>query len=141
MTEQTFTPDFVGYWRNIDRGGLPMESGVFCVYECYYDSYKKKVYLNELIYIGESNNVNRAVFNHDKLTEWTKFVRPGHELCYSFCALERENRKRVAAALIYLHKPPANEEYRNNFPFPKTTIRIKGQTTMLRESFVANRRT
>lgn len=137
-SEQIFKPNFLGYWRDINKWELPQESGLFCVYECFHDPYKDKVYLSSLIFIGESDNVNRSVISHENRKEWSKFVKPGYELCYSYCALEPDNRKRIAAALVFLNKPLANKEYRNYFPYPKTIINATGQTTILREKFVAN---
>ena len=140
MSTQLFNPNFVGYWRESNKNELPKSSGIFCVFDCFYDPTNKRVYLRSLIYIGESNDVNQAVKNHEKRKHWAEYVWWGNELCYSFCPVEAEDRERVKAALIYIHKPPVNVAYRNSFPFEKTYVKSTGQTILLSEFFVASQK-
>lgn len=139
MAEQTFNQSFEGYWREPNKGGVPSKSGIYCVYECTYNVQEKTVSIHRLIYIGESENVNQRISNHEKQKEWEKYVRQGNELCYSFSAVDSYSRIRVEAAFIFRHKPPVNTEYIDNFPFDKTIVKSEGRIALLKDYFVVNR--
>jgi len=139
MAEQTFTLEFDGYWRDQNKGGVPAQSGVYCVYECSYDAQKKTVSLKKLIYIGEAANVHDRIGNHEKRSDWLKHVRQGNELCFSFAPVGSSDRDRCEAALIFKHQPPENTEYVNSFPFDKTHMRLSGKTALLTTSYTVVR--
>lgn len=70
MAAQSYAIEFDGYWREPNKGSIPAKSGIYCVYSCLYDASAKTVDLKKLIYIGESDNVNERVANHEKLADW-----------------------------------------------------------------------
>lgn len=139
MAAMTFNVKFEGYWREKSIGGIPDKSGVYCVYECTYNSEKDTVSIHRLIYIGKAGNVRERIRNHEKWQAWKRHVRSGNELCFSFGSLQSENRDRVEAAFIFEHKPPENEEYKNEFPFDTTTINTSGRTALLNTNFTVYR--
>jgi hypothetical protein len=139
MAEQTYSREFDGYWRDQNKGGIPANSGIYCVYECTYNSEKKTVSLNKLIYIGESGNVRDRIDGHEKYEDWKKHVRRGNELCFSFGAVASSSRDRCEAAMIFKHKPPENTEYRDEFPFDKTTMKLSGKIALLTPTFTVQR--
>ena len=139
MVAMTFSIDFEGYWREGNISGIPAKSGVYCVYECTYNEEKDTVSIHRLIYIGEAGDVRDRIKNHEKWEDWKRYVSNGNELCFSFGYVESENRNRVEAALIFKHKPPANEEYKNEFPFDTTTINASGRTALLSTNFTVHR--
>jgi excinuclease UvrABC nuclease subunit len=139
MAEQTFHQEFKGYWREPNKGGIPKESGVYCVYRCTYNKLLNNISIHELIYIGESDNVNNRINTHEKLSDWSKYLKPDEQLCYSFTPVDDNYRTRVEAALIYRHKPPVNIEYKDNFPFDKTIVNTSGANSHLEKFFVANK--
>lgn len=139
MAAQTYNVVFDGYWREKNIGGIPSKSGVYCVYECSYNSSSNTVSIKKLIYIGESGNVNDRIKNHDKWDDWRKQLNSGNELCFSFGYVESSYRDRVEAAMIFKHKPPINTEYKNDFPFDTTTLKLTGQTALLATSFTVNK--
>ncbi|MCD6222041.1 GIY-YIG nuclease family protein [bacterium] len=139
MAEQTFKIEFEGYWRERNINGIPSHSGVYCVYECTYNANNDTVTIHRLIYIGESGNVNERIANHEKWSEWKRYVKSGNELCFSFAYVESSNRDRVEAALIFKHNPPANDEYKDSFPFDRTTISASGKTALLSTYFTVER--
>ena len=130
---------FEGYWREINKDGVPKKSGVYCVYECKYNADEKTVSLKKLIYIGEAENVNDRISNHEKLSKWNKEVANGNTLCYSFAPVENSSRTRVEAALIFHHKPSVNTEYKDKFPFDQTHIKTEGMNAFLSKSFTVNK--
>jgi excinuclease UvrABC nuclease subunit len=139
MAEQTFKIEFDGYWRDQNKGSVPSKSGVYCVYECTHNKNKKTVTLNKLIYIGEAGNVRDRIDGHEKYSDWKKHVRVGKELCFSFGSIGSTYRDRCEAAVIFKHKPPENGEFKNSFPFDKTTMNLSGEIALLTSTFTANR--
>ncbi|OQS45854.1 hypothetical protein B0T49_20840 [Chromobacterium violaceum] len=139
MAEQSFGIDFSGYWRELDKGSVPSKSGIYCVYRGVYNKDKNTVSLQQLIYIGESVDVRDRLANHEKLGEWSKYLKKGEELCYSFGAIPAAHRVRCEAALIFRHKPPVNTEYVKAFPHDKTSISLTGKSKFLDASVTISR--
>jgi len=139
MAEKTIAIEFDGYWRDENKSGLPASSGVYVVYECTYNATEKTVSLQTLIYIGEAADVKGRVANHEKYQDWLKHVRRGNQLCFSFGGVGAADRDRGEAAMIFKHKPPENDEYKNSFPFDRTTMSLSGKTALLTTHFTVNR--
>ena len=139
MAEQTFSVEFDGYWREQKKGGVPAESGIYCVYECTFNAQDKTVSLNKLVYIGEAGNVRDRIANHEKYDDWKKHVRSGNELCFSFGGASSTVRERCEAAMIFKHKPPENTEYCDEFPFDKTTMKLSSKIALLTSTFTIYR--
>ncbi|MBE6673602.1 MAG: GIY-YIG nuclease family protein [Ruminococcaceae bacterium] len=132
----TISLNFDGYWREANKKGIPDKSGIYCVYTCTYNHDTKKVTIHKLLYIGESNNVNDRINNHERLSDWKNALEKNQTLCYSFAPAINPDRERAEAALIYKHKPPMNDEYVNSFTYNDTSIILSGNTSKLVESFV-----
>ncbi len=139
MAAQTFSIEFDGYWREPAKSGIPSKSGIYCVYSCVHNVQAKTVTLKKLIYIGESENVNDRIANHEKLSDWNSYLKQGEVLCYSFGPIPSATRVRCEAAMIFKHKPPANTEYVSAFPFDQTTMKLTGNTDLLHTNFTVNR--
>jgi len=133
--EQSYQQNFKGYWREGHKSGLPALSGIYCVYECSYDKVRNTVAISKLIYIGEAGNIRDRIATHEKTEQWRKYVSFGNELCFSSTEVDSINRNRVEAALIFEHKPPVNTEYKNDFPFDRTTISTSGENAFLKPFF------
>jgi len=63
MAAQTFSIEFDGYWRERNKGGIPKESGVYCVYSCVHNVSEKTVSIKKLIYIGECVKLGSNLHN------------------------------------------------------------------------------
>ena len=137
MAEQSHSIKFDGYWRDENKEAVPATSGIYCVYSCTFDVTTKKVQLKNLIYIGESENINAQIANHEKYEAWKKYLEAGQQLCFTYGEVALENRSRCAAAMIFKHKPPENTEFTDDFQFDKTTISLSGYTYRLTESFTS----
>lgn len=124
---------FQGYWREVNKGGIPSESGIYCVYRCTFDG--KYVNIKELLYIGESFDTRDRIEGHERYYDWTRHLRTGEVLCYSF-APKSVNRERAEAALIFNHKPVVNSEYKNSFPYPDTKIKTSGSNAGIYDEFI-----
>jgi hypothetical protein len=135
MAEQSYTVEFDGYWREVNKENIPSQSGIYCVYECTYNESEGTVSIKKLIYIGESEDVKSRIAKHDKLTVWGKYIGPGNTICYNFAPVPSSIRDRVEAAVINHHKPPVNDEFKNNFPFDTTKMVLKGKIKFLNAKF------
>ncbi len=135
MAAKTISLAFDGFWREGAISGIPAKSGVYVVHEASYDPQAKAVDLKKVIYIGEAENVNDRIANHEKWPDWKKQCETNNELCFSFAPVNDPDRERGEAALIFKHKPPINTEYKNTFPFDETTINLSGKTGLLNTGF------
>lgn len=131
---KTIPLDFSGYWLNISKS-VPSESGVYCVYACTYNKASDKVSIRELIYIGESDDVNQRLSNHERLSDWNNRLQENEVLCYSVATIDSKDRVCAEAAMIYYHKPPCNTEYVSSFPYQTTSIQTSGRNAKLATSF------
>lgn len=136
---KTISLAFEGYWLEINKSGVPAQSGIYCVYACTYNQNKDTVTLRELVYVGESENVRNRLANHERLPDWKKRLKAGETLCYSVAAVSGSDRNRAEAAVIFHHKPPCNTEYKYSFPFESTTIQTSGRNALLDSSFTVYR--
>lgn len=140
MAKQTYSLDYDGYWREPNKGGIPAKSGVYTVYRATYDQTANTVSLKQIIYIGESSNVQDRIKNHEKTAEWRRHLQRGEVLCFAFAPTPAGSRVRTEAALIHHHKPPANTEYVEAFPFDETTVTTVGRNALLSGRFTVYRR-
>ncbi len=139
MSSENYNLYFNGYWREPNIGGLPANSGIYCVYGCVYDSAKGEVSISKLIYIGESHNVQNRVANHEKWDEWRRKLMSGEQLCFNAALIGGEaDRQQAEAAMIHKHKPPCNSKYVDTFPYDQTTIRTSGQNARLHKYFTVH---
>ncbi len=139
MTEKTISLKFGGYWRDKNSGGIPNDPGIYLVYTCTYNREADSVTLHRLIYIGEAAEARDRVQGHEKRPDWKRYLKQGQELCYSFAPIANPDRERGEAALIYQHKPPANEEYTDSFPFDDTTVISSGRRELITPSFTVRK--
>lgn len=134
MSAQSYHLEFDGYWREPNRGGIPSQSGVYCVYTSTHNTGNQTVSLHKLVYIGESENVRERIEGHEKLPDWRKHLQPSQQLCFSYAPITG-GRERAEAAMIYRHKPPENTEYVDSFPYDRTTITTAGRNALLDQRF------
>lgn len=135
MADQTFNISFKGYYRESKKEKIPNKSGIYCVYRCIYNKEDKNISIKELIYIGESSDVQARIKDHEHQEDWDAYLENGEELCYSFGEITSQYRERCEAAMIFQHEPPVNIEYIDNFPFDKTTLDLTGETAKLIQTF------
>lgn len=140
MSAESYSLLFDGYWREPNIGGIPAESGVYCVYACKHNSQAGTVSIRQLIYIGESDDVKKRVAKHEKWDAWRGYLTQGEELCFSFAPVGTSDRERVEAALIFDRKPPENDEYKDSFPFDETTVSTSVRNELLAAKFTVTRR-
>jgi|WetSurMetagenome_2_1015567.scaffolds.fasta_scaffold05667_4 hypothetical protein len=126
---------FEGYWTESNIDEIPALPGIYCVYESRYNNLWKTVAIKNLIYIGKSENVCQQIINNHRNPEWSRFLRPGSQLGYSFAEVDPSDLDDIEAAFIFHHKPLVNKETRYSFQFEKTIISSKGATALLSDFF------
>ncbi|EMH1189298.1 hypothetical protein DMS87_10535 [Klebsiella variicola] len=133
MTGKTVDLVFDGYWREPNKGNVPAQSGIYCVYTCtpVTKDGKTTLTIHKLVYIGESADVRLRLASHEKLTKWQKHLKDDQQLCYSFAPIGSEDRVRTEAAMINKHTPPENSEYVGEYPYNKITINNSGRAASL----------
>lgn len=135
MNLQTYFLTFDGYWTKSNVGGISTESGIYGVYACV-DNSGESVALNRLIYIGEGDNIQNRIANHERWPNWQGALMRGEEICFNFALVfPPAARKRAEAAMIYRHKPVCNVEYKNNFPFYITAVYTSGENSLMADNF------
>ena len=132
MAEYNVT--FNGYRLDRDKSGLPTYGGIYLVYCCVYNADTNRVSLRKLIYIGKSVNINDRVNNHDRYEEFTKQLQQGETLCYSYASVAPSDMDIVENALIYMQKPPLNNELKNSFNYPDSQFDFEGRCALLKET-------
>ena len=123
--------NFRGYWREINKGGIPAVSGVYLVYRCNYNTLQDTVKLNEILYIGQSENVHDRISNHEKASQFSSKLQKGEELCYACAEVSKTDLDIVENALIFAQKPVLNEELKDSFKYGKVAIKADGRCACL----------
>ena len=126
-----FTIQFEGYWRDCNKGGLPVYEGVYCVYRSRYNPASNSVSLIEIIYIGQAENIHGRHLNHEKYSQFQSLLQSGEELCFT-CAPVTEDVDWVENALIYLQKPALNEQGKNDYSYSEAHFSIGGANACFR---------
>lgn len=138
MAEKTFNQEFKGYRLESGLNSLTTDSGVYGVYRCIYDKDANTVSLKQLIYIGKANDLNDRLNNHGDKDDWKSYLKTGEVLCFNYSLVNTSYNERVEAALINSNQPPENIEYRNSFPFEKTTVICSGKNEFIKKVNIVN---
>ena len=139
MAEKTFDQEFNGYRLESNIKTLSTKSGVYGVYRCIYNREKDTVDLKELIYIGKADDINDRINTHEKWDDWKTYLKRGESICFCYTFIDKNYNERVEAALINYNQPPENIEYKNSFPFDKTTVNCSGRHRFIKKSNIVNR--
>ncbi len=133
---KTINLEFNGYFLKEGLQDLPNKSGVYCVYPCFPFTENNDASINRLLYIGESQDLNHRLNNHEKIDDWKKALKTGAVLCFTYALVKDEDRERTEAALIYKHKPRLNTDNKDTFNYQPTRIISSGKINSLIEDFV-----
>lgn len=123
--------NFEGYWRDCNKGGLPSFSGIYMVYRCQYDAQNDTVFLLEIIYIGQAENIHERHINHEKHELFKSKLQVGEELCYS-CANVENDINLVENALVFVQKPMLNDQGKEHYNYGKAHIIANGACRCLK---------
>lgn len=128
---ESYTIEFDGYWLHEGRSAVPAGPGVFSVYSCRPAGSGERPEVQRLLYVGRSRDVRSALETPERLGEWQAFLQPCETLCYGVGKVGASDLARCAAALVFRHKPPANDSCVYRFPYPDTMVTLRGRTALL----------
>ncbi|WP_370089971.1 GIY-YIG nuclease family protein [Ekhidna sp.] len=140
MAEKTYNQEFNGYRREPNIKSLSNEPGVYGVYRCKYNEKGKTVTLIQLLYIGKADDLNKRINNHEDWDVWRRKLKSGEQICFCYSFVDKSNNERVEAALINSNQPPLNIEYKDSFPYDKTTVNCTGNHEFIKKKNVVNRK-
>lgn len=129
---KSYSLNFEGYWREINKNGIPSKSGIYLVYRCVYDAKSNTVGLKEIIYIGQAENMHDRVANHDKLGAFNSQLQRGEELCYSVATVSNADLDVVENALIFAQKPVLNDKLKDSFNYGAVTVKLDGRCACMK---------
>lgn len=134
MAGQVFKVDIVGGWVDSDIN-IPAASGILFVYASEIGEEDISSNLNRLLYITESADINSHIESDCVFKKLKPYLREYEQLYYYVSACGSRFRKRIAAAFIHQHKPIANSEFVNSFPFHETTVEMYNNIPYLEDRF------
>lgn len=105
--------NFRGYWIDAHTSAIPTVSGVYLVYRCTYDV--EGVTLKELLYIGQSVDLNARINDHEKKKVFLRECKEGETICYSVAEVSKNDLDVVENALIFAQKPRLNTQLKDSF--------------------------
>lgn len=123
--------NFKGYWRDCNKASLPHYSGVYMVYRCIYDSTSDKVTLNEIIYIGQAEDLNERLNNHDKYSRFQNACESGEEICYAYANVSMDDLDIVENALVFAQKPSLNSDLVDSYNHESAAFLVEGKCKLL----------
>lgn len=129
---KTYSLDFKGYWREINKRGIPSKSGIYLVYRCVYDADNNTVGLKEIMYIGQAENVHDRIANHDRLNDFNTQLQKGEELCYSFAEVAISDLDILENALIFAQKPVLNDVLKDSFKYGAVEVKLDGRCACMK---------
>ncbi len=128
----TYKVDFQGYWRDINKKGIPSYSGIYIVYRSVYNEDKNVVGLKEIIYIGQAKDVCARIATHDKRQEFENYITAPEELCYACTEVKEPDLDIVEKALIFAQKPELNEQYKDKYNGESAIFQVNGSCALLK---------
>ncbi len=126
MTE--FKLNIQGYFRDEIRNRFPNVTCVYFIYRGILNVEENTCFLKDLIYIGQTAELNKRLSEHEKREDFLSLCEKGEMLFYTFAEIKGDEdvRKRIEAALIYELRPQLNKQAIGNFAYPVTKIIVEG---------------
>ena len=123
---------FDGYWLEKNKKGVPSKSGVYIVYRCKYDIDTNTVNLQEIIYIGQSTDINERIVNHDHIELFKDTLLDGETLCYACAQIDETDLDVVEGALIIAQKPRLNMVRNTSIDYSDKRFVVSGRCSLLK---------
>lgn len=131
---EEYNVNFNGYRLDKDKSGLPAYGGIYLVYCCIFNEDTNRVYLDRLIYIGQSVNINDRLNNHERYEDFIAELKEGETLCYSYASVAPKDMNIVENALIFMQKPKLNNDLKDSFNYPDSQFDFEGRCALLKET-------
>lgn len=132
-----YSIDVKGYFKQDMMGGVPSYPGIFIVYRGIHDIVRNMAILKELIYIGETSNLNLSLNNQDNISLYTQSLRESETLffCYAEYQGTDEERHNISNMLIEITLPSLNNISEIRHIIENSIIKIEGD----RHAFLPSR--
>lgn len=127
-----YNVNFKGYRRDCKKASLPHYSGVYIVYRCKYNTVTDKVTLQEIIYIGQAEDLNERLNHHEKYSNFLEACKTGEEICYAYANVSMDDLDIIENALIFSQKPQLNSDLKNSFDYDNAAFTIEGKCSLLK---------
>ena len=126
-----------GYYKQDMMNGVPSVPGIFIVYRGIHDTNRNRAILKELIYIGETSNLNISMNNHDNINYYSQSLQNGETLFFCFAQYQGTNqdRKIIANMMIAVTLPSLNNANNSTQLVENSIIKIEGD----RHAFLPSR--
>lgn len=128
---EQYNINFKGYRRDCNKSTLPHNSGIYMVYRCLYNKQSNTVQLNEIIYIGQAQDLNQRLNNHEKYSEFKAKCGLDEELCYAYADVSLDDLDIIENALIFAQKPPLNSDLVDSFNHKSASFLVEGRCALL----------
>lgn len=122
---------FKGYWREEKRKYIPHIGGIYLVYRCVYDPESDTVSLSDLVYIGQSVDVNQRIAQHFKEGTFDGVAQDNETLCFSVAEVPAGDLDLVENALIFAQQPVLNNVGKENYNHESASFSIEGRCGLL----------
>lgn len=131
--------NFRGYWVDVHTSEIPKVSRVYLVYRCTYDA--EGVTLKELLYIGQSTDMNARINDHDQKETFLRECEEGETICYSVAEVSKNDLDVVENTLIFAQKPRLNTRLKDNFEHDiPVSLNLEGRCKLMNYmNFTINR--
>lgn len=122
-----YSLDIQGYYLQGKSDCIPASQGIFFVYRGLYDKERNMAILKELLYIGETSNLNTSVNNQDN-SKYSKSFFEDERLFFSYAIIagSENERKQIANILIKVTLPSYNIDASSISNCDGSIIRIMG---------------
>ena len=122
--------NFRGYWIDAHSSAIPSVSGVYLVYRCTYDA--EGVTLKELLYIGQSTDLNARINDHEKKEIFLHECEEGETIYYSVAEVPQNDLDVVENALIFAQKQRLNTQLKDHFEHDiPVSLKLEGRCKLL----------
>lgn len=133
----TYSLYMQGYWLDANRHVMPSITGIYCVYACTYDSAGNTVFIRDLLYIGQAEDVNLRLAFHNKRAEWFAQLAPGEDVCYGCAQVDGRCLDVVEAVMVYCLKPVCNDNLKWTYSHLPATVTVSGRYPFTPMSFMS----
>lgn len=105
-----------GYYLQDMMGAVPSSPGIYVVYRGHHDLENDFAILKELIYIGESDNLNLCLNEQKNYRRCLELLQEEEKLffCFAITEVEEQIRKKITNILVECSLPILNDFGTNN---------------------------
>lgn len=100
-----------GYYKQGMTGGVPSSPGIFFVYRGIHDIENNRAILKELLYIGDTSNLESCVNNPDNIRRYSESLHDQETLFFCFSRYDGDSqiREEIAKMLVSVTLPTLND--------------------------------